>query len=556
MLLENENKLDFLKQVLIFNEFTEDELVAVAELLNTEFVKAGAVIFSRDDDRKNVYIIRKGEVRVTRREEDGAETVLANFYSGDILGEDALVYNRTQPITTTALTDIELYYLSEEDLNWVKETYPQVEPYLIAITQTYETIRRLKIDWLNEDETISLVAKRHPISMLIEIIATAFLVSLTLTVLIAFITFLDDARVITMLSAGVAGLITLVGLIASIWSFFEWRNDLIFVTNHRVVWRERILFRSSSRQEVPLRTIQSLNIQTPNVLARMIDVGDLIVRTFNSEMKLTDVNHPERLKNMIDSFLRKAQRKSVRTEHATIRQTIRRQLGYDEEATPDEVPAVVPLDVQENRQRLGLFTTRIVEDGTITYRKHWWVFFKGAWKSILAFIASILASFGLSAMVINTLGVLGLVALYLIPFCIFLWWLYQYEDWRNDIYRVSKDRIIDRDKKPLGKESFRSAPVANIQSVGHEIPNTIGLILNVGNVTINVGEETLSFNGVHDPALVHQDISRCMEELAAEKERVQSEQEHDRMAAWIDIYHEETKGKHDTGLVEQNPDFD
>ncbi len=141
-------------------------------------------------------------------------------------------------------------------------------------------------------------------------------------------------------------------------------------------------------------------------------------------------------------------------------------------------------------------------------------------------------------------------------FIILLCWFYQYEDWRNDIYRVTKGRIIDRDKKPFGKESFRSAPIKNIQSVGHEVPNTIGLILNVGTVKINVGDETFTFNGVHDPALVHQDISRRMEELVVENERDRINQEHERMATWLEIYHDETKGEFDTGLSEHIPDFD
>ena len=41
-----------------------------------------------------------------------------------------------------------------------------------------------------------------------------------------------------------------------------------------------------------MRTIQSLRVQTPNVLARMIHIGDVIIKTFNSEMRLTDVNNP------------------------------------------------------------------------------------------------------------------------------------------------------------------------------------------------------------------------------------------------------------------------
>jgi hypothetical protein len=521
MLPENENIVEFLKQVLIFNEFTEDELAQVAHRLNSEYVQAGKVIFSQGNEPDHVYIVVSGEVFATRLENDGTVTFLANFDSGDTFGEDALLSKRLRSATITAKADSELYYLTETDFNWIRKTFPHIDPYLIAFNRTHDTIQKLKIDWLNEGETISLVARRHPISMIIELLVTAFLVSLTLTLTTLFITFLKNVRAVTLLSAGVAGIITLIGLVAGIWSFFEWRNDYFFITNLRVVWRERILFRSASRQEVPLRTIQSLNVQTPNVFARLIQ----------------------------------ARRSSIRAEHASIRRTIRTRLGIQEETDPEESDAET-LSVQSGNKRLTLFKTRIVEDGIITYRKHWWVFFKRAWQPSLAFLASIPISIGITVPVFNVVGLMGLLALYFIPFAIFLWWIYQYEDWRNDIYRVTKDRIVDRDKKPFGQESFRSAPIKNIQSVGHEIPNTIGLIMNVGNVKINVGDETFTFDGVYDPALVHQDISRRMEELVVKTERDRMNQEHDRMATWLEIYNEETKGEFDTGPVEHIPDFD
>jgi hypothetical protein len=171
-------------------------------------------------------------------------------------------------------------------------------------------------------------------------------------------------------------------------------------------------------------------------------------------------------------------------------------------------------------------------------------------------LASALLGFALTPRFFQLFGLLGLLLLYFIPFGIFLWWLYSYEDWRNDIYRVTRDRIIDRDKKPFGKESFRSAPIKNIQSVGHQIPNTIGLILNVGNVRINVGDETFTFDGVHDPALVHQDISRRMEELAVATEEGRLKEEHERMATWLEIYHDELRHELDSGSIEHIPDFD
>jgi hypothetical protein len=555
MLSKNQNEVELLKQVLIFNDLSDEELAEVVERLLPRSVGAGETIFSQGDDRDYVYIIGSGEVRVSRLEKTNRETFLAKFESGDIFGEDSMIFNRKRSATVTAITDTDLFCLTEAEFNWIRGAFPKIELYLTALTQTHENVQRLKIKWLNDEETISLATRRHPISMIIELMITTFLVFFTVTISTAFITFLRNIQLIAFFSAGLAGLVTLIGFIAGIWTFFEWRNDFFFITNLRVVWRERTLFRSSSLQEVPLRTIQSLNVKTSNVFARMIHVGDLIIKTWNSKMDLTNVNHPEQMKDIIDAFLHKARRRSIRSEQAAIRRTIRHYLGHQEEMSP-QGPEIVTVAVQREKQRFTLFKTRLVEEETITYRKHWWLFFKRAWKSSLVLVISVLAIIGLSAFIFQVLGVIGLIVTYFIPFGIFLFWLYQYEDWRNDIYRITKDRIIDRYKKPFGKESVRSAPINNIQSVGHEIPNTIGLILNVGNVTINVGDETLTFDGVHDPALVHQDISRRMEELAVETERNRIKEEHERMATWLDIYHDETKGEFDTGPEEHIPYFD
>jgi len=84
----------------------------------------------------------------------------------------------------------------------------------------------------------------------------------------------------------------------------------------------------------------------------------------------------------------------------------------------------------------------------------------------------------------------------------------------------------------------------------------IGLLMKVGNVRINVGEEILTFDGVYDPALVHQDISRHMEEFAANLEKDRIKQEHAHMATWLDIYHDETRNEINKSPTKHIPDFD
>jgi hypothetical protein len=336
----------------------------------------------------------------------------------------------------------------------------------------------------------------------------------------------------------------LLGIVAIIWAWAEWRNDYFIVTNVRVIWRERILFRGSSRQETPLRTIQSLNIQTGNFFQRSIHVGDLIVRTFNSELRMTDVYQPERMKELIQGFILRSRRRSQREQLAEIRRTIRDRLGIQRDDIPPEEPDIVPPVLTRKHGRFAIFKTRIVEDNIITYRKHWSIFFKQAMLPNILFVLSLFGLFFLSIyFAFNDIAGERLIwgGLFIILVVFFVWWLYEYEDWRNDLYRVTHDLIIDRDKKPFGQESFRSAPIKNIQSLGHEVPNLIGLILNVGNVYINVGDETFSFDGVHDPSVVHQDISRRMEELVAQQEQEKAKQEHERMVTWLEIYHEETE---------------
>jgi hypothetical protein len=224
--------------------------------------------------------------------------------------------------------------------------------------------------------------------------------------------------------------------------------------------------------------------------------------------------------------------------------TIRDRLGIEGEEILPEEPTYVPPVPGKKYSRFAIFKTRLVEGDIITYRRHWWIFFKNSLLLNIFFILSLLVVTVVSAFLIarDITGeryIFGFTVFLAVVF--FLRWLYEYEDWRNDLFRITSETIIDRDKKPFGKESFRSAPLINIQSLGHEVPNLIGLILNVGNVYINVGEETFTFDGVHDPSVVHQDIARRMEELIAKKEEDRQNEDYERMATWLEIYHDETE---------------
>jgi hypothetical protein len=544
---ELDRRVQLLREALIFAELDEDALTEIAKRLTRTEFERGTVIIQEGDPSDKVFFIFRGKIKITRGvdEKTGKPIELAIFDAGDLFGIDGLYFKRPRSATAVALSPMTVYVLGAADYDWMMQTYDRIKPYLDALLQTHEIAQKLKIDWLGEGEFILLITRRHPVSLFGEILSLSLFVAVDIVLLLALSIFLGESleKIVTILHALGIGL-ALLAIIGITWAYLDWRNDYFIVTNVRVSWRERILFRSTSRQETPLRTIQSLNIQTRNILHRWMQVGDLIVRTFNSELHMTDVNHPVYMKNLIQGFILRSKRRSRQAELAQIRQMLRERLNLKGEEILPEEPETAPPIPAAKKKRFTAFRTRVVEGNTITYRKHWWIFFKSAMRVNLVFFTSLLVAFACAP----TLMALGHDwAKYLTPsagaiaLISSFFWLYAYIDWRNDLYRITGDLIIDREKKPLGAESSRSAPIKNIQSLHHEVPNLFGLMLNVGNVYINVGDDTFNFRGVHNPALVHQDISRRMEELVTREEQERIKQEHERMATWLEIYHEETE---------------
>jgi hypothetical protein len=124
----------------------------------------------------------------------------------------------------------------------------------------------------------------------------------------------------------------------------------------------------------------------------------------------------------------------------------------------------------------------------------------------------------------------------LIP--VLAWWIYQYVDWRNDVYVVTSDQILDIDKKPFGTETRRSAPLENILSTEAERVGLAGYMMNFGTVYITVGGASLDFEGVLDPSAVQADIDRRRETRAAQKREMETAAERERMSDWLVAYHE------------------
>jgi hypothetical protein len=198
----------------------------------------------------------------------------------------------------------------------------------------------------------------------------------------------------------------------------------------------------------------------------------------------------------------------------------------------------------------NVFKTRLEQDRTITYRKHWLVLLR---KTLLPTVLSIVLLFSVATFDIiaflnqvqfNSVLLVTLLGGFVFSLILFPWWLYHYVDWRNDIYQVTDRSIFDIERKPFGTESRKSAPLENILSLEHERPGFIGYMLNVGLVTINVGETKFTFDNVFQPARVQQDVFNRMHALRIQKQKEEVARERNRILRLIEIYHEEVGKDH------------
>ncbi len=119
-----ENLKNFLKTVLIFSELTDEELDDLTDLFVEVKLKKDEMLFKEGDEGKALYVIRDGEIQVSKNIKDIKEKVLAVLGPRSILGEMALIEEQKRSATTVANQDSTLLEITRSDFNSLIEINP------------------------------------------------------------------------------------------------------------------------------------------------------------------------------------------------------------------------------------------------------------------------------------------------------------------------------------------------------------------------------------------------------------------------------------------------
>jgi uncharacterized membrane protein YdbT with pleckstrin-like domain len=326
----------------------------------------------------------------------------------------------------------------------------------------------------------------------------------------------------------------------------KWRNDFFLLTRERVCVEKKIIGFYESRNESPVNAILSVGIDT-SLMGRLLGFGTVTVRTYTGDLQFKRLPYPYVIYEMLEIRREVASFEATQAEKREIREALmgkvdRRPMRKTIPSTADDSGYSEPTDQSGSFSNFlaGMFNLRTEKEDSVIYRTHWWILLKKTLLPGLFLLTVVLVVLG---RILGFLSIIPEIVIYISGLILAVigwgWWIYQFQDWQNDVYIITDDLLIDVNQKPLGSDDRRSAPVKNIQTVEFERKGLINLMLNFGTVKIKIGNEELTFDNVYQPSEVQAEIyARYRATLETAKKNEQQ-----KFVEWIKTYEEMKKEK-------------
>ncbi|MCS6908952.1 MAG: cyclic nucleotide-binding domain-containing protein [Anaerolineales bacterium] len=509
-----------LRPMYLFKSLADGELAELTRLFERTTPDPASPICIEGETGEWFYVVDKGRVRLTWSE--GRREV--TLEPGDFFGAEALLEGGLHPYTANAVgRDVSLLRLSGEELKKLVEQQPYVREGLRLMAETRRWLQSRPWEWIAPNESVALIIRRHDwVLWQRQLLPGAVLLFILLGVALAW--YLGVGFLI--------GPLLFLAALAAAWMwlvYVDWGNDFYVVTNQRVVYVEKVVLLYDSRLILRMGELTSVGAEAASLADRLLEYGDVSVYTLAKPMTLKAIAYPQIVAALIEEQIGRAKQRARQSEVEILRAAIR-----DRIQPPVAEPKPERLEVRGGRERrstpLGRqlqqffsLQLRYEEGDTIIYRKHWWRLLTHVfWPSVVLVGVAAVVVFSIIGQPRLpeplTLEVTLLVGAVLFIFCIG-WWLYEFQDWRNDLYQVTLDQIVDVYRRPLGQETRDSALLSNIQSLRSERTGLLGRLLNFGNVIATIPGKEFTFDDVYDPLNVQEDIQRRIEAFKARQAR-------------------------------------
>lgn len=531
--------LEYLQEHYLFKTLGQTAIESLASKFTLLKVQPQRIIYRAKSAANLFYIVVSGalveEKSVIEGKPESFQILEADCFGFEAISPSPSSYASSLTVKSAAV----LLAINTQAIAELSGKFPGIKQIFSLLLKSYHLQQTRKLSWRNTGERIQYMSRRHIADMYTGLMAPVGVAALGYLIVLILYTLLPKptSPAIFDWSAAVAGMC----LLWVIYNIIDWTNDYFVFTNQRVLFLERVILFYESRQESPLEAIQSVSTST-ELFSRMMTFGNVAVRTYTGIIDFKHIEAPQMIVNLVENSIHQVKDRHVLEQSRKIEQAIRTRIqpGEHQPASREENAQEPSWTAYTKKEGflVRLLNLKEVTPDTITYRTHWFILIAKTIAPFLLFLATLTAlvfrlNGYLPALPLQTAG----IAAAILCLVAWMWWIYEFVDWRNDVYIITPDQVVDINRKPLGHEERRAAPIRNIQTIEFKRVGIFGLLFNFGTVFIRVGDSELTFDYVPDPSAVQKDLFERFMQLSDQEKQERLEEESERMASWIEAYH-------------------
>jgi uncharacterized membrane protein len=186
--------LEALRSVPLFASLDDAAATELRELLSTRSVPQNTRLFRQGDKGDAMYLIESGRVRISIRDDDKNEVILAELAQGDFFGEMAIIDGRQRSADARVIEDANFAILSREAFLAFVRTNPDVALEMLAaltdrLRRTDELLRSRVSRNANDEEKARLTLADRAADLIAEFGGSWKFIGVSIALIIFWIIF-------------------------------------------------------------------------------------------------------------------------------------------------------------------------------------------------------------------------------------------------------------------------------------------------------------------------------------------------------------------------------
>jgi CRP-like cAMP-binding protein/uncharacterized membrane protein YdbT with pleckstrin-like domain len=548
--MSEETTEEFLGKLAIFRDLLEEELEDLARICEEFEFEDGATIAYQRDVADNLIIVREGRLFAFEVDDQGQVHDPRPYSKGKYFEDRWLFTPMTHTATLRSVGAGRLIFIDHEKFIQFIADHPDALDNLELSdeamheaegTQYAQPKRRVRTLSLLPDEIVLLNKRRSVWRLIIQLIGPIVIYAIWLGVAWGV---LELQGAFALVATVIPGIFVLA---FTVFQAFDWTNDYFVITNKHIMHREYTLWRfQATVNKTPIDQVQSVEIERPSLIATILNIGTARVTTAaQSGIVLFDyIDDPDEVEEIINRLREHVQALDAGRAQATMRASLEEHFGapppykhiedeeeeFQEEKEARSGPLALVASFFDSISHA--ISSRVIDGDVITYRKHFFTLIERTWINIAI-------GLGLTLLVALVPWIEAAACATVAWLANFAWFIWRFEDWRNDAFQVTGRYVIDIDRRPFGfGESRKQAELGNVQNVSAHRPGIFATIFNYGDVHIETAGATadIIFERVVNPNLVQSDIFQRREEFRQKQLVREGQRRRKEYAVMLDVF--------------------